>query len=204
MAIAPRNFRANRSDPSLREVPDNFNSRNEQTQENNSTTPEETREEKLVQQNPVERERDTPALIQQAQQEAQEQLDKGFEKPKPEGYISEEDVVQSYTLQKKGALPGDQLVDGELKRNVSDDPEGEVLTAYDIQNSPTLQSTDAEPGDILRDGKIVKSGANAPLRNAYATFKIGADLFESFSDFMDTNVAPLPRFQLSEGRISVF
>lgn len=199
MAIAPRNFRASRSDPSLREVPDNFNSKNEQTQENNNTTSEETREEKLVQQNSVERERDTPASRQQAQQEAQEQLDKGFEKPKPEGYISEEDIVQSYTLQKKGVLPGDQLVDGELKRNVSDDPEGEVLTAYDIQNSPTLQNTDAEPGDILRDGKIVKSGANAPLRNAYATFKIGKDALESFADFMDTNVAPLPRFQLSEG-----
>ena len=121
------------------------------------------------------------------------------ESARPEGYISEKDIVQSYTLQKKGVLPGDQLVNGQLKRNVSDDPEGEVLTEYDIQNSPTLQNTDAEPGDILRDGKIVKSGANAPLRNAYATFKIGKDALESFADFMDTNVAPLPRFQLSEG-----
>jgi len=118
---------------------------------------------------------------------------------RPEGYISEEDIASSYTLQKKGVLPGDQLVDGQLQRNVSDDPEGEVLTEYDIQNSPTLQNTNAKPGDILRDGEIVKSGANAPLRNMYAVFKIDKDPLESFADFMDTYVAPLPRFQLSEG-----
>jgi len=203
MAIAPRNFRANRSDPSLREVPDNFNSRNEQTQENNSTTPEETREEKLVQQNPVERERDTPASRKQAQQQAQNQLSTNFEIDNAsEGVtvISEQDLQNSYTLQKRGALPGDKIKNGELIRDVSSDPRGEILTAYDIQNSPTLQNARAEPGDMIENNQLVKSGTNEPLRNYLYSFLQAETDVGNFGDYLESKI-PLGRltFSLDEG-----
>jgi len=182
MALNPSNFRASRNDPRLRRVP------------GQDPVPEEgqTQEEQAIQ-----RERDTPASRQQAQEEARQQIETGFNKPEPPpGTLTEEDIASSYTLQKLGAEPGDKFIDGQLERTVSQKPRGEMITAYDISISPTLQNAGAEPGDMLEDGKIIKSGKNAPFRNFLYGLKEGDDLVESFANYMNSYM-PLPNININ-------
>ena len=73
--------------------------------------------------------------------EFSQMIKKGFEEADKTDVetLNEQAIAGSYTLQKKGAMEGDQIVDGKLVRHVSDEPQGEVITSYDIRNSPTLQ-----------------------------------------------------------------
>jgi len=181
MALNPSNFRASRNDPRLRRVP------GQELAPQKDETAEEV----------VQRERDTPASRQQAQQEASQQIETGFSRPEPPpGTLKEEDIVSSYTLQKLGAEPGDKFVDGQFERVVSQEPRGEIITEYDISISPTLQNAGAEPGDMLEDGNIIKSGQNAPFRNFLYGMKEGDDLVESFSNYMNSYY-PLPNINIS-------
>jgi len=204
MAIAPRNFRASRDDPRLRNRAGTSGLlENQAATDTPNQSAQAMRQERGVDQQPVQRERDTPASRQQAQQQSQEQLSTNFEiDDAGEGVtvISEQDLQNSYSLQKRGVLPGDKIKNGELIRDVSSDPRGEVLTAYDIQNSPTLQNAGAEPGDMIEDRQLVKSGTNEPLRNFLYSFGQAETDVGNFGDYLESQI-PLGRltFSLDEG-----
>jgi hypothetical protein len=106
--------------------------------------------------------------------------------------LTEEDVRNSETLQKLGALPGDRVVNQKLVRLVSDPPRGEVLTMTDILNSPTLQELGAEAGDSVEDGLLIKAGKNEPLRNFLYHHKQAESALENFATYAQS-VAPIPQ-----------
>jgi len=199
MAIAPRDFRASRDDPRLRNRAGTSELLDNQVKtENPNQSDQEMREQKVAEEQIVQPERDTPASRQQARQEAQEQIKKGFPKGDTRDFLSEEQIAQSYNLQKLGAEPGDRITDdNKLERLVSPEPAGEVITAYDIEQSPNLQSLGAEPGDLINDErKLVKSGKNDPIKNILYSYGRGRDIIESTGDLLRQYV-PIPDLDIT-------
>ena len=134
--------------------------------------------------------------------EFSQMIKKGFEEADKTDVetLTEQAIAGSYTLQKKGAMEGDQIVDGKLVRHVSDEPQGEVITSYDIRNSPTLQKKGAEAGDQIIDGTLMKSGSNDPLRNMSYAYKEATTITENLANFLESRV-PLGRiaFDFEDG-----
>ena len=196
MALAPRNFRASRDDPRLRNRADTSGLlENQAATDTPNQSAQAMRQERSVEQQPTQPERNTPVSRQQAQQEAQQQVKRGFERQQPKGFLSNEDILQSYKLQKLGAEEGDRIVNGQLERLVSPDPRGEVLAQFDIQRSQKLQELGAEPGDIIEDGKLIKSGKNSFIRNLNYAATAATGPLESFGDLMN-QYFPIPNIEI--------
>ena len=110
--------------------------------------------------------------------------------------LSEEDILQSLDLQKLGALPGDKIVNGNLRRLVSSEPRGEIITQLDIAVSPDLQRLGAEPGDMIEDGNLIKSGENDPFRNIMYDVEKARSLVGYAGDYLQSQY-PLPEFSVN-------
>ena len=84
-------------------------------------------------------------------------------------------INSSPNLRRLGALSGDRVVDGKLKRVFSEKvnamPKGEVLTEEMIRNSFNLRQLNAVSGDIIVDNKLQRTEEN----NNWVQFKYGYD-----------------------------
>jgi hypothetical protein len=107
--------------------------------------------------------------------------------------ITEDMVARSTDLQRDGALPGDKIVNGNLRRLVSEEPRGRILTASDIAFSTDLKADGAEPGDMIADGELIKSGENDPYRNIMYDYEKSAGLMSNMTDYLNSQF-PLPEF----------
>ena len=71
-------------------------------------------------------------------------------------------IQNSPRLRELAALPGDEVDNGKLIRNYSDEGDrmdlGEQLTEENINSSPTLQLLEAAPGDRVVNNKLVRTG----------------------------------------------
>lgn len=82
------------------------------------------------------------------------------------------DVInRSENLQRLGAMAGDKVVDGKLKRvfSTKEDKAGERLTASTIAGSKNLQDLGAEEGDRIVDGKLIRTKQHS----AWQAFRYG-------------------------------
>jgi hypothetical protein len=107
--------------------------------------------------------------------------------------ITEEMVARSSDLQRDGALPGDKIVNGDLRRLVSEEPRGRIVTASDIAFSKDLQADGAEPGDMIEDGQLIKSGENDPYRNVMYDYTKASSFMGNMTDYLNSQF-PLPEF----------
>ena len=68
-----------------------------------------------------------------------------------------QDIQASPNLRNKGAIVGDEIINGKLSRVYSKDEDaitsGYILTNEDIASSPNLQSKGAVAGERIVDGK---------------------------------------------------
>jgi len=110
--------------------------------------------------------------------------------------LTDEDIANSYSLQKQGALAGDEWANDSLVRKVSEAPKGEILTEYDISRSPRLREIGAEVGDQLVDNTLVKTAENAPLRNFQYFYNKTASLTENMANYLESKM-PLGRVNFS-------
>jgi len=119
---------------------------------------------------------------------------------KDEFVLSDEDITRSLELQKTGALAGDKIVNGELVREVSEEPRGEIITNMDLIRSPELIEEGAEVGDIIQDGELIKSGENEPLRNFLYSYKEAQSPLQNLSTYLESRI-PLGTitFDLEDG-----
>ena len=100
--------------------------------------------------------------------------------------LSDEDIIGSQRLKKLGAMPGDEVVNGELIRTQSTAPRGEILTLTDILESPRLQELNAEAGDFVENGKLVKSGENDPIRNFLYSYEEAQSPVQNLSTYLES------------------
>lgn len=106
--------------------------------------------------------------------------------------LTAEDILNSEPLQKAGALEGDKIVNGELRRIVSDEPRGDILTNQDIILSPELLNAGAEAGDMIdEEGNLIKSGDNDPWRNIMYDYTKASSMVENLTDYLNSQF-PLP------------
>lgn len=89
-----------------------------------------------------------------------------------------QDINNSETLRKLGAMAGDEVLNNELIRKYSSEEdavtEGKILTAEDVINSPTLQGLGATEGDRVYNGELYKTNEDdAWTQFRYAVTKTG-------------------------------
>mgnify|MGYP003646014546 FL=1 len=93
-----------------------------------------------------------------------------------------EDIQANENLQGFAAMPGDEVIDGKLKRVFSSEDDaldiGYRLTQEDIDSTPNLQQIEAREGDRVVNGKL------KPLEqdSAFKQFMYSFDKPSSASD----------------------
>ena len=99
-------------------------------------------------------------------------------------------IQNSPRLRELAALPGDEVDNGKLIRNYSDEGDrmdlGEQLTEENINSSPTLQLLEAAPGDRVVNNKLVRTGRDSPFEQfvyrydeAQGAVALGTDILEA-------------------------
>ena len=101
------------------------------------------------------------------------------------------EIIQSSPrLRELAALPGDEIKDGKLIRNFSEEGDrmdlGEEITEEKINLSPKLQMLKAKPGDRIVDKKLVKTGKDSAYQQfvyrydkAQGGVALGSDILEA-------------------------
>ena len=115
--------------------------------------------------------------------------------------ITLENIYNDFELQRKGALPGDRIKDGELVRIFSDDDDeitiDKVITQEDIDRSRTLREKhEAVPGDLVIINKagnreFLSRGKEDDTRQAVHEFIKNPNYLGNAKMFLET-VAPMP------------
>lgn len=99
-------------------------------------------------------------------------------------------IQKSPRLRSLAALPGDEVRDGKLIRNFSEEGDrmdlGEQITQDDIDSSPKLQILKASPGDRIVDKRLVKTGKDSAYEQfvyrydkAQGGVALGTDILEA-------------------------
>ena len=100
-----------------------------------------------------------------------------------------QDINNSETLRKLGAMAGDEVVDNQLVRNYSSEEdavtEGQILTAEDVINSPTLQKLGATEGDRVYNGELYKTKEDDAWTQFKYALKKGSESLSYIGDILE-------------------